>query len=179
MRLQQRRQYLSDTVDGSQFSLSTVSCDTQYRLVRGFGLIFLALAAALIPYFAMLVHLIEFTMSVGVSRTISVVAVSIVGAFNILVKVFAGWVADSIGILQTLSGCVLLMSTRMVMLIVIPTSLGILFSASLFGLEVSGIATLISPLLADTFGAKDLGTMFGTVSLTFAITVHWLRMGLV
>lgn len=137
---------------------------------RLFGLIFLAILLSFVPYYAVLVYLVEFTESVGITRGIGVLAVSTVGGFNIVAKILAGGIADRFGVIRTLTGCVLLMCVATVLFVTMPTPLSVLLLAGFFGVGSGGIAALIPPLLTTGFGTTDLSTLFGVVSVTFAIT---------
>jgi OFA family oxalate/formate antiporter-like MFS transporter len=136
---------------------------------RLFGLVFVGLLLAFVPSYAVLIFLVEFTESVGVSRRIGVLAVSAAGALNIVAKFVAGGIADRAGAGRTMAICVGLMCAATVLLIAIPTPTTILVLAGLFGLGYGGIAALMSPLLADLFGTADLSTLFGVTAIGFAI----------
>lgn len=136
---------------------------------RTFGLVFVGLLLAFVPSYAVMVFFVEFAESVGISRRIGVLAVSAVGALNIVAKFVAGGIADVVGAGRTMAACVGLMCTATVLLVAVPTPVTILVLAGLFGLGYGGIAALMSPLLADLFGTADLSTLFGVTAIGFAI----------
>ena len=137
---------------------------------RLFGLVFVGLLLAFVPSLAVLVYLVEFAESVGVSRRIGVLGVSIIGALNVVAKFIAGGVADRVGTDVTLVGCVLLMFAATVLLVLVPTPASILVLSAAFGLGYGGVAALMSPLLANLFGTGDLSTLFGVTAIGFAIS---------
>ena len=137
---------------------------------RLFGLVFVGLLLAFVPSLAVLVYLVEFAESVGVSRRIGVLGVSIIGALNVVAKFIAGGVADRVGTDVTLVGCVVLMFVATVLLVLVPTPASILVLSAAFGLGYGGVAALMSPLLANLFGTGDLSTLFGVTAIGFAIS---------
>lgn len=137
---------------------------------RLFGLVFVGLLFAFVPSLAVLVYLVEYAESVGISRGIGVLGVSIIGAMNVVAKFVAGGIADVIDVDRTMIGCVGLMFVATVLLVVIPTPRTMLVLAAIFGFGYGGIAALMSPLVANLFGTANLGTLFGTTAIGFAVT---------
>lgn len=137
---------------------------------RLFGLVFIGLLFAFVPSLAVLVFLVEYAESVGIPREVGVLGVSIIGALNVVAKFVAGGIADVIDVDRTMIGCVGLMFVATVLLVVIPTPTSILVLAAVFGFGYGGIAALMSPLVANLFGTADLGTLFGTTAIGFAVS---------
>lgn len=142
----------------------------QIAKTRLFGLVFIGLLFAFVPSLAILVYLVEFAESVGLSRGVGVLGVSLIGALNVVAKFIAGAVADRIGMDITMVICVGLMFIATVLLVLVPTPVSIIILAAIFGLGYGGIAALMSPLVANLFGTADLSALFGVTSIGFAIT---------
>jgi MFS family permease len=111
-----------------------------------------------------MVHIVAHATDIGISTMAATTILSVIGVVSIGGKLAMGIIGDRIG------------NRNIMILVFILISLGFLwltFSAELwmlylfaavFGLSYGGFATVQSPLVADCFGLKAHGVLFGAVS---------------
>jgi MFS family permease len=95
--------------------------------------------------------------------------VSIFGASSVAIKLTTGPISDRAGIAPTMAGFVTVMCVSTVILVSQQTSTGLLVAAALLGAGYGGVDALLSPLIASVFGVEKLSSVFGAVTVAFAL----------
>ena len=90
-----------------------------------------------------------------------------IGGVSILGNIAFGFVSDRIGNRQTLVVGFALMTAALFWLLSASEVWKLLFFASVFGFAVGGSATVLSPLVADLFGLKSHGLIYGICAMSF------------
>ena len=115
---------------------------------------------------AVMVHIVPYAITLGNPLTKAAIIIAIIGGASIIGRITIGAAADRIGnkqvtivsfILMTLSVCLLLFSKRIEMFYLF---------AIIFGFGYGGLVTMSSLLVADLFGLRNHGLIFGVVAFT-------------
>ena len=119
--------------------------------------------------FAIMVHMTPHAIESGISAIRAANILATIGGLAILGKVLLGRVGDIVGNRRTLMLGFILMSGALIGLV--PAKIGwmLFLIAGLFGFAYGGIAVSHSPLVAELFGLRSHGLIFGV----FAISVGW------
>jgi MFS family permease len=115
--------------------------------------------------FAIFVHTAPHAIDVGISAKSAANILATIGGVSIFGKVLTGRVADKIGIRKTYLISFILMSTALFWAIPANVSWMLYLFAVLFGFSYGGCATLQSPVVAELFGLRAHGLIFGVVFL--------------
>lgn len=114
-------------------------------------------------------HLVRYAASVGM-RAAGVSAVSALGVTTGLARLGVGFASDRLGRTRVFVVCSTVMAGAVLALPVARTPGVLLAIAILFGVGYGGNGALLSPLVADLFGAESLGTLYGLASIAFAVS---------
>jgi MFS family permease len=108
-----------------------------------------------------LVHIVPFATDVGITGVIAATLISVIGGVSIISKVGAGATIDRLGNKPVAIMVTSLMFLSMIM-IQLSDSLMVLYVFSvIFALGYGGFASMESPYVAELFGLKDHGVIFG------------------
>jgi MFS family permease len=119
--------------------------------------------------FAIMVHVIPYAIESGISATRAASILATIGGFAILGKVLLGRVGDIVGSRRTLMLGFILISVALIGLVSTKIGWMLFLIAGLFGFAYGGIAVSHSPLVAELFGLRSHGLIFGV----FAVSVSW------
>lgn len=114
-------------------------------------------------------HIVRYAALEGM-RAAGVAAISIIGVTTGLARLGVGFVSDRLGRGQVFVVCSMVMAIGLLALPLAHTPVALLAVAVLFGLGYGGNGALLSPLVADLFGTESLGTLYGLVSIAFAVS---------
>jgi len=117
--------------------------------------------------FAIMVHIAPHAIESGVSAMGAANILATIGGFAILGKVLLGKLGDIVGNRRTLMLGFILTSVALTGLVPAKTEWMLFLIAGLFGFAYGGIAVSHSPLVAELFGLRSHGLIFGV----FAISV--------
>jgi len=119
--------------------------------------------------FSIMVHMAPHAIESGISAVRAANILATIGGLAILGKVLLGRMGDVVGNRHTLMLGFILMSVALIWLV--PSKIGwkLFLIAGIFGFAYGGIAVSHSPLVADLFGLRSHGLIFGV----FAISVSW------
>ncbi|MHB8780858.1 MAG: MFS transporter [Candidatus Geothermincolia bacterium] len=108
----------------------------------------------------------EFALDQGISSRWASFAVSLVGAFAILSKLFFGWLSDRVGDRKyaMVPACVILTSSCLVLIYTGGVGMLLLF-AVLFGFGYSGYGPVLPAMVSDLYGRSNMGAIYGMVSM--------------
>ncbi len=122
--------------------------------------------AQLAVFFSMLtliVHIVPYATDMGVSRGVAAGVLSTIGAVSAVGRLAAGTVIDRIGARRTLRICYSMLVAAFVLLQFTYTPVLLYAFAVLYGVAHGGTFTSVSPLVAEFFGTRVHGRLFGTV----------------
>jgi MFS family permease len=120
--------------------------------------VFLFMGACL---YSVLVHIVPHAMDVGISPITAATIISVIGGVSIISKVATGSAVDRWGIKQV---SLMVTSLMLISLIIIQLSdaLWVLYIfAVIFAFGYGGFSVIQVPYLAELFGLKYLGAIFG------------------
>ncbi|MFB6172436.1 MAG: MFS transporter [Haloarculaceae archaeon] len=118
--------------------------------------------------YVLLNHLVNYAATLD-ARATGVLALSVVGGATTVVRLAVGGVADRLGRLAVFVACGAVMALTLLALPLARTPTGLLAAAVCFGVGYGGTGALLSSVPADLFGGRNLNTLFGLVSLSFAV----------
>jgi MFS family permease len=111
--------------------------------------------------FSIMVHISPHAIDMGISGASAANILAIIGASSIVGKVFMGRVADMIGSRLVLMVGFALMSAALIGLIPARMVWVLYSAAGVFGFGYGSVAVSHSPLVADLFGLRTHGLIFG------------------
>ncbi len=119
--------------------------------------------------FSIMVHMTPHAIESGISAFRAANILATTGGLAILGKVLLGRAGDVVGYRRTLILGFILMSVALIWLVPSKTGWRLFLIAGIFGFAYGGIAVSHSPLVAELFGLRSHGLIFGV----FAISVSW------
>lgn len=135
-----------------------------------FGMVFLAYICLSAPMIVLLVNVVEYTSAVGLGRGVGVLAISVLGAMNVVGKFAGGPVVDRVGPAPTVAASGGFQAVGLAILLVVQSGVGALIAAIVFGFGWGIWIGFLSPLLADLFGTLNINALFGTAAVAFAVS---------
>lgn len=118
---------------------------------------------------SLIVHLIPHAIDSGISPSMAARLISILGGVSIAGRIGVATLGDRIGLRKVLLGCFILTLLMLSWLYFSSEYWQLVLFVLIYGFGHGGFFALISPLLAEMFGTKALGSLFGIV--TFCSTV--------
>lgn len=113
--------------------------------------------------FVILVHIVPHASDLGFSKTLSAGVLSTIGAMSIFGRLAAGFTLDRFGSKPIMLICFLVLISGLLWL-QMSDKLWMLYTfATIYGIAHGGFFTVISPLIAEVFGIKSHGSIFGIV----------------
>ncbi|MRR17642.1 MAG: MFS transporter [Deltaproteobacteria bacterium] len=137
------------------FTFKEALASTQFWLVCG---VFVMMGSSLQ---SVLVHIVPHATDVGIAEVTAATIISVIGAVSIISKVSLGVVIDRLGSkpVAVMIGALMLASFTIIQL---SDTLWVLYVfAVIFAFGYGGFAAIQSPFLAELFGLKYHGTIFG------------------
>ena len=119
--------------------------------------------------FTIMVHIVPHAIELGISAIRAANLLATIGGLSILGKVLLGRVGDIIGSKQTLMFGFILMSVSLIWLVPTETAWMLFSIAGIFGFAFGGCAVSHSPLVAELFGLRSHGLIFGVFSISVSI----------
>jgi MFS family permease len=118
------------------------------------------------PVFSIMVHIVPHAIESGISAISAANILATVGGLSILGKVLLGRAGDMIGSKKTLLLGFILMSTALIWLVPAKTPWMLFSIAGIFGFAFGGCAVSQSPLIAELFGLRSHGMIFGVFTVS-------------
>lgn len=118
---------------------------------------------------SLIVHLIPHAIDSGISPSRAAILISLLGGTSIAGRIGAATIGDKVGLRKVLLGCFVLTLLMLTWLYFSSEYWQLALFAFIYGFGHGGFFALISPLLAEMFGTKALGSLFGIV--TFCSTI--------
>lgn len=110
---------------------------------------------------SVLVHIVPHATDVGIAEVTAATIISVIGGVSILSKVSAGVVMDRLGNKPVAILIASLMLLAFIIILLSNTLWVLYVFAVIFAFGYGGFAAIQSPYLAELFGLKYLGTIFG------------------
>jgi MFS family permease len=133
---------------------------------RRFWLFFLLCFCYGYCVFAIMVHIVPHAIELKISALRAANIIATIGGLSIFGRVLLGRVSDIIGNKYILMFGFILTSTALVALIPASKAWMLFLSGGIFGFGFGGLAVSQSPLIAEMFGLKSHGLIFGVSSIS-------------
>ncbi len=116
-----------------------------------------------------MVHIVPHAIDTGISPASAASILTIIGGINVASRVMMGGVGDRIGNKPALIICCMLMVIALSWAVVAKELWMLYLLAVVFGFSYGGLMALMSPTVAELFGLRAHGVLYGTV--TFYATI--------
>ena len=136
---------------------------------RAFRGLYLACLISSLGVFVPFVHLVPYAMDHGISMTVAVWLLGAIGIGSTIGRFFLGGIADNIGRERLLIGMHLGMAASLSIWTISGTLVPLVVFALLFGLFYGGWVAILPAVVADFFGAKNVGAIIGVLYTSIAI----------
>jgi MFS family permease len=108
-----------------------------------------------------MVHIVPFARDIGVSPATAAVILSTIGAVSMAGRFISGLAIDRIGSKRVMLFCFILLIAALLWLQVAKALWMLFFFAAIYGVAHGGFFTTFSPVVAEFFGIKSHGALFG------------------
>jgi MFS family permease len=119
--------------------------------------------------FTVVVHLVPHATELGISAIHAANLLAFMGGLGILGKVILGRTGDLFGSRQTLILGFIFMSAALIWLVPARTAWMLFSIAGMFGFAYGGCAVSHSPLIAELFGLRSHGLIFGVFGISVMV----------
>ena len=150
-------------IDTPQFSLREVIGIRQFWIFSAVWFL-LSFCAQIV-----MLHIAPHVIDLGISAAIAAAILGTIGGVSILGRIGMGGVSDKLGYKATFIMALSFLAAALVWVQFAREAWMFYLFATLYGIAHGAFFTLVSPLLAELFGLRSLGAIFGVV--TFAGTV--------
>jgi len=116
-----------------------------------------------------LTHITLHAIDIGISATNAAALLSNIGGASIVGRLVMGNVSDRIGPKRAMAICFFILVAVLSWLLLSQELWMLYLFSTVYGFTHGGFATLISPMVAELFGTRSLGTIFSTVALSGTI----------
>jgi len=153
--------------EGSNLEAGGLSFRQAIR-TRQFWMIWTIILCLGFSFFTILVHIVINATGLGIPIANAVNVLAVIGGVSIVGKIALGSAADRIGNRPILIISLSLLSAALFGLLVAKEMWMLYLFATIFGFA-SGVYVLWSPLVAELFGLRSHGTLFGFIDAGFTI----------
>jgi len=119
--------------------------------------------------YTIMVHIVPHAIELGISPIIAASIIAIIGGVNTAGRIIIGSAGDRIGNKRCLIISFILMAAALLWVTVAKEIWMLYLFAVVFGFGYGGLAALMSPVPAELFGLRSLGTIVGAVMCSFTI----------
>ena len=112
----------------------------------------------------LMIHVIPYSTDIGIPPVAAAGLLSIIGAASIFGRLVVVAAGDRVGNIRTMTFCFILLIVSMSWLLISEQMWQFYLFAIVYGFSHGGFFTLISPLIAELFGTRAHGTLFGIIS---------------
>jgi len=116
-----------------------------------------------------MVHIVAHAIELGIPALNAASIIAVVGGVNAAGRVGIGSAGDRIGNMRCLAISFVLMTTALLLLTVAAEMWRLYLFGVIFGLGYGGLAALMSPVPAELFGLRSIGTIVGAVMCSFTL----------
>ena len=118
---------------------------------------------------SIMIHIYPHAVDLGISESFAATILAVIGAISIIGRFLIGAIGDKVGRKKTAVISFTLLTLSCLWLIIADHLWMLYFFAGTFGLAQGGLFSLISPWVADLFGVRSHGAIFGAVNLSGAL----------
>ncbi len=113
--------------------------------------------------FTVIVHIVPFAVDHGMEPTVAAGILSTIGAMSIVGRIILGGAYDRFGARRSLLTCFAILASSLVLLQFAESAWSLFLFAAIYGPAHGGFFTITSPSVAEYFGTRTHGTLFGLV----------------
>ena len=132
-------------------------------LTSQFWIICLSEFATLLCLLTMVVHIVPHGTDMGLSSTTAAAVLSTIGGVSLLGRIVMGTANDRIGGKRSLIVCYAVLICSLIFLQMANQTWMLLLFAAIYGFAHGGFFTVMSPTVAELFGIRSHGAIFGIV----------------
>ncbi|WP_162198641.1 MFS transporter [Halanaeroarchaeum sulfurireducens] len=122
------------------------------------------------PLYVLMNHVVRFATEASLPTGTGVAAISLIGVTTSLARIGVGSASDRLGRVRTFVVSAALIALAVPALTLVDGRPVFFALTVVFGIGYGGAGALLSPLVAELFGAENLGTVFGLASVAFAVS---------
>jgi MFS family permease len=119
--------------------------------------------------YTIMVHIVPHAIELGISPIIAASIIAVIGGVNAAGRIGMGSAGDRIGNKQCLIISFILMTVALLWVMAAREIWMFYLFAVIFGVGYGGLAALMSPVPAELFGLRSIGTIVGVVMCSFTI----------
>jgi MFS family permease len=108
-------------------------------------------------------HIVAHAADLGMAQELAAIILSTLGAASILGRLMVGHLVDRFGARTILCSCLAALLTSLLMLRFLDAPFWLFPAALIYGVAHGGLFTAVSPSVAEYFGMKSHGAIFGTI----------------
>lgn len=108
-------------------------------------------------------HLAVHGMDLGMTQTLAATMLSVIGAASIAGRLIMGALVDRIGGKMAYTICLLVLLVSLTSLILTTAHVGLFVVVAVYGFSHGALFVVVSPTVAEYFGMRAHGAIFGTV----------------
>lgn len=113
--------------------------------------------------FTVIVHIVPHARDMGLAPAIAAVVLSTIGSVSIIGRLVIGTLIDKIGGKRSMISCFVILISSLILLQLANQTWMLFLFAAFYGFAHGGFFTVMSPLIAESFGTGTLGQLFGVV----------------
>jgi MFS family permease len=113
-----------------------------------------------------LVHIVAHATDMGVDTLKAAGVLSTIGGVSMAGRICVGMAIDRVGTRKCLTGCLILLTASFLWLHIARELWTLYLFAAVYGIAHGGIFTVMSPIVAELFGIRSHGAIFGIVAFT-------------
>ncbi len=113
--------------------------------------------------FTIVIHIVPYGIDQGLAPSVAVAVLSTIGGCSIIGRISLGSAYDLLGAKRSLMICFALLLVSFILLQAITEPRLLFLFAVIYGIAHGGVFASVSPSVADYFGTRSHGAIFGTV----------------
>jgi MFS family permease len=112
-----------------------------------------------------MVHLVPHIINIQISAATAASVMATIGAVNVVGRLVFGFIGDRMGSLQAYAMGFVIILGSLIWLLFMREAWMLYAFAVLWGFSAGGMGTVQTPIIAELFGIKSLGAIFGVCGL--------------
>jgi len=119
--------------------------------------------------YTVMVHIVPHAIELGIPPIVAASIIAVIGGVNSVGRIVMGSAGDIIGNRRCLVISFILLVAALILVMVAREVWMLYLFAVIFGFGYGGLAALMSPVPAELFGLRSLGTIVGAVMCSFTV----------
>ena len=119
--------------------------------------------------YTVMVHIVPHAIELGIPPIVAASIIAVIGGVNSVGRIVMGSAGDIIGNRRCLVFSFILLVAALILVMVAREVWMLYLFAVIFGFGYGGLAALMSPVPAELFGLRSLGTIVGAVMCSFTV----------